>query len=184
MRNNTTTAARGMKLNHLNKRIEVTKRFLSLAAKPNAPEAAALAEQMAKFPTYEIVEVKPEGSETKVSYKNLTLERMLGYVHLYSSADVDFFEKCIKVYLNEKTGKIEKGKYATIKKVFLDNYGKAYNELQAKDIVQIDMKIKELNPEGKEGIVHLLTKEEADSNSKDNVSDFPVAETTEAVANK
>ena len=50
---------------------------------------------------------------------------------------VKLFEKYVEVY------KGQKGKYATLKKLFLDKYKEEYNALNATDMVEIDRLVKE-----------------------------------------
>lgn len=133
---------RGMRLNHINKTIEVSKNFLAKASMPNSAEARELANQMAMYPEYKIEVVATTSTPSK--YQALSLEKMLGYVHLYAEADVDTFESYVRVYLNNETGKLQQGKYSIIKKVFTDKYGKAYKKLSTEGYLKIDMKIDEL----------------------------------------
>ena len=158
---------RGMRLNHIERRIEVSKRFLKMAGVPDSVEAVALYEQINKFPTYTIKEVVSEGSSKKESYKALSIERMIGFVNSFAEADVNTFESYIRVYLNNETGKLQKGKYATIKSVFLERYEDEYKNLKAEDIIKIDEKVKELIA-GKEEytVADLLRKTNSENNLK------------------
>ena len=156
---------RGMRLNHIERTIEVSKRFLEKASMPNSAEARELANQMAMYPEYKIEVVATTSTPSK--YQALSLEKMLGYVHLYAEADIDTFESYVRVYLNNETGKLQKGKYATIKSVFLERYEDEYKNLKAEDIIKIDEKVKELIA-GKEEytVADLLRKTNSENNLK------------------
>ncbi len=56
---------------------------------------------------------------------------------------VEAFEKYIQVY------KGQKGKYATLKKLFLDNYKEEYNALKIADMAEVDRIAKEYADMGK-----------------------------------
>ncbi len=60
-----------------------------------------------------------------------------------SEEEVKLFEKYVKIYEGQK------GKYATLKKLFLDKYKTQYNALKADEMAKIDGLAKEYEEAGK-----------------------------------
>lgn len=163
---------KGIEVDHINGVIRVTKNFLKAAKNPNTPEFALLISTRKECPTYAIVEKTIEKNESKESYGGLSIEKMLAYVHVFKEKDLADFENTIKVYI-EANGKVQKGKYATIKKVFLsrfkDDYLKAINDIE--NVVKIDAKTKELK-ESTNGIVGKMLSEKSKNNEENKVVDI------------
>jgi hypothetical protein len=86
-----------------------------------------------------------EKKENKVAYSGLSIYKMKAAIE-YITKDkeaVEAFEKYIQVY------KGQKGKYATLKKLFLDNYKEEYNALKIADMAEVDRIAKEYADMGK-----------------------------------
>lgn len=150
---------KGIEVDHINGVIVVTKSFLKAAKNPSTPEFALLISTRKECPTYAIVEKTIDKNENKESYNGLSIEKMLAYVHVFENKELAQFEKAIEVYI-DKSGKLQKGKYATIKQVFLKRFKKNYHKVIAdiNNVVKIDEKAKELK-DSSEGIVaDMLTK--------------------------
>lgn len=115
------TNIKGIEVDHINGAIVVTKNFLKAAKNPSTPEFTLLISTRKECPTYVIVEKTIEKNESKESYGGLSIEKMLAYVHVFEEAKLKDFENAIKVYIGAN-GKVQKGKYATIKKLFLSRF--------------------------------------------------------------
>ena len=92
------------------------------------------------FADFDIIMKTIEKKENKTSYSGLSIIKMKAAISYMTKDDkeaVSLFEKYVEVY------KGQKGKYATIKKLFLDKYKKDYNALSATDMVEIDRIVKE-----------------------------------------
>ena len=135
---------KGLNVNYIDKKIEVTKAFLKNAGKVGTKEFEAMAMAIATYPNFEIKEDTTNINTDKKSYKNLSVERMLAYIHVFDKKNLEDFENAIRVYSNQE-GKIQKGKYATIKKIFLHKCKDGYNALDIEKMVKVDEKEKELS---------------------------------------
>ena len=139
---NKTKEIKGLLVDYINGNIKVTKKFLEKAGKFGTPEQKAMVRVKKEFPDYEIVVEEPNNK--KESYGSLTLEKMIAYVELKDNANVEGFKRDVRVYVDEQTGKLVKGKYATIKRIFLASYKEEYSTLSLEDETRLDEKEKEL----------------------------------------
>ena len=137
------TVVKGIEVDHISGAIVVTKAFLKLAKNPSTDEFTLLINTRKECPTYTIVERKIDTNDSKESYGGLSIEKMLAYIHVFDKDKLVDFENAIRVYSN-KDGKIQKGKYATIKKIFLHKCKDGYNALSIDNMVKVDEKEKEL----------------------------------------
>ena len=174
------TNIKGIEVDHIKGEIVVTKNFLKAAKNPNTPEFALLIKTRKECPTYAIVEKTIEKNESKESYNGLSIEKMLAYVHVFEKNKLNDFEKAIEVYV-DKNGKLQKGKYATVKKVFLkrfkDNYLETIDDVDKE--VKIDAKAKELK-EKADGNVGKMLSRKTENKEENKITDFP-AEQKKAV---
>lgn len=147
-----TNELKGLTVDYVNEKIKVTKKFLEKAGKFGTPEQKAMVEVRKEFPDFEI-EVE-ESSSKKESYEKLTVERMLAYVEINGEKTaVQKFVKDVLVYVDENTEKLVKGKYATVKRIFLATYGKSYLDMYKEEegknkldkLTRLDEKEKEIN---------------------------------------
>ena len=143
---------KGLKVNYVERRIEVTKVFLKAAEKPGTKEFEMMIFTMQQCPGFAIIVKDIEVKKDKEAYNGLTIEKMLAYLHVFQKDELKDFERCVRVYVNNKSGKVQKGKYATIKKLFLNKYKEAYSKLNVDQMVLVDDKEKELKAKSK-GIV-------------------------------
>lgn len=164
---------KGIEVDHINGVIRVTKNFLKAAKNPSTPEFALLISTRKECPTYAIVEKTIEKNESKESYGGLSIEKMLAYVHVFEEAKLKDFENAIEVYI-EANGKVQKGKYATIKQLFLkrfkDNYLEKITDID--NVVEIDRKAKELKDKTKGNVGKMLSKRVV-SKEEQKVAEFP-----------
>ena len=122
---------------------------------------------------FKLIDEKKEKNENKESYGGLSIEKMLAYVHVFAKKDLTEFEKAIEVYV-DKNGKLQKGKYATVKRVFIKRFKDDYLETIA-DVnkeVKIDAKAKELK-ESSNGIVIKMLSEKSENNEENKVVEIP-----------
>ena len=124
---NRTNEIKGLFVNYLNGTIEVTENFLAKAGKLGTAEQKAMIKIRKELPEYKIVVIKPE--KKKESYEKLTIERMIAYVTLNGKDTAEKFCKDVLVYVDEESQKLQKGKYATVKRIFLATYGEKYTEI-------------------------------------------------------
>lgn len=137
--------------------IIVSKKFLKAASVVGTKEFEIMAVLKKTYPTYEIQIKEISKKEDKVSYEGLSIEKMLAFISVRKEEkDVKEFERYIEVYTDDKTRKIKKGKYATIKKLFLEDYKEEFNSLSSKDMVDIDEKAEIIKREREEKRVEEL----------------------------
>lgn len=137
--------------------IIVSKKFLKAASIVGTKEFEIMAVLKKTYPTYEIQIKEISKKEDKVSYEGLSIEKMLAFISVRKEEkDVKEFERYIEVYTDDKTRKIKKGKYATIKKLFLEDYKEEFNSLSSKDMVDIDEKAEIIKREREEKRVEEL----------------------------
>ena len=139
---NKTNELKGLLVDYINENIRVTKKFLEKAGKFGTPEQKAMVEVKREFPDFEIV--VEESSSKKESYGSLTVERMIAYVELKDNENAENFKRDVRVYIDDKTSKLVKGKYATIKRIFLASYKTEYSTLSLEEETRLDEKEKEL----------------------------------------
>lgn len=131
--------------------IIVSKKFLKAASIVGTKEFEIMAVLKKTYPTYEIQIKEISKKEDKVSYEGLSIEKMLAFISVRKEEkDVKEFERYIEVYTDDKSRKIKKGKYATIKKLFLEDYKEEFNSLSSKDMVDIDEKAEIIKREREE----------------------------------
>lgn len=112
---------KGYDINYAAKEIIITKRFNKAAGVIDSAEYKIMLALRKDFADFIIKTKEIEKKENKVSYKGLSIEEMKRFIAANrSKEEQDLFEKILKL----QEGK--KGKYATIKKWFLDNYKKIY----------------------------------------------------------
>ena len=163
---NKTNEVKGLLVDYINETINVTKKFLEKAGKFGTAEQKAMVEVKREFPDFKIVVV--ESSSKKESYGNLTVERMIAYVELKDSDNTDSFIRDVKVYVDENTSKLIKGKYATIKRLFLAKYKDKYNELSLEEVTRLDEKEKEFKVLA-DGLIGKIVSVKTSEDKKDNV---------------
>lgn len=130
---------KGYEINLTDGEIIITRKFSKSAGIVGSDEYNTLLILRKDFPDFNIVMKSIEKKENKVSYSGLSVTKMkaaISYITRDEEA-VNLFERYIEVY------KGQKGKYATLKKLFLDKYKEKYNALSSADMVEIDRLVKE-----------------------------------------
>ena len=124
-----------VKVNHIKKEITISKSFAKASEKPSSAACKYLMKIMAESPNYSLRERTPESknSDSKVTYNGLTVTKMLAFMILNKNEnEFNDFSKIVALYADEK------GKYASIKRNFLNKYKNEYNELSADDMLTLD----------------------------------------------
>ena len=118
--NNSTTTVKGYVLNLVEGKIVMTKRFEKKAMVFGSNEYKVLIGLRKDFPEFkfEVKEIKKK--DNKKSYEGLTIEEMKRFISTRSKEEYASFEKVLKIAEGKK------GKYAIVKKWFLDNYKEVY----------------------------------------------------------
>lgn len=108
-------------INFETEEIIITKKFGKAASQIGTPEFKIMKELRKEFAGYSIVYKTIEKKENKKSYKGLTIEQMTTFISGMSTEEQEMFKKVVEVASNRQ------GKYAIVKKWFLDNYKEAYD---------------------------------------------------------
>ena len=112
----------GVSFNHAAKEIIITKAFEKAANKIGSTEYNELVKSRRDFPDYTIRRKEIAKKDNKKSFKGLTVEEMRRFLSTIGEADVKLFERVCEIAEGKQ------GKYAVIKKWFLDNYKEAYEK--------------------------------------------------------
>lgn len=116
-----------------NRTIVITKKFAAAASKVGTTEFKEMIALRAAYPDYAIKYKEIEKKENKTKYNGLTLYKMEAFITIKKSPeDLKNFKSFVSLYKNEK------GKYATIKRAFLNEYKNEYNSLTKDDNIEID----------------------------------------------
>lgn len=130
---------RNYTINFAAKEIIVTKKFNKAAGVYGSAEYVIMTGLMKDFPEFTITVREIDKKENKVSYEGLTIYKMQAVVEFVADKESsELFQKQIKVYEGEK------GKYATIKKLFLNSYKEAYQNLSVEEMADVDSLAKEI----------------------------------------
>lgn len=122
----------GYNVNFTTKTITLTRAFAKKAGTYGTPEFEAFIGLRNAFPDFAVEYKAIEKKENKVSYSGLSIHKMIAFVQLKDSKEAAVeFEKFVAVYDGEK------GKYPTIKKVFLAKYKEEYNTLSEDDTMAV-----------------------------------------------
>lgn len=113
--------------------ITLTKKFATAASKVGTPEFTEMITLRAAYPDYSFKYKEIDKKSNKVTYGGLTIYKMEAFITIKrSQEELDKFKSFISIYKNEK------GKYATIKRAFLNRYKDEYNSLNNDDVIEID----------------------------------------------
>ena len=132
----------GVTFNHAAKEIIITKAFEKAANKVGSTEYNELVKIRKDFPDYTIRRKEIARKDNKQSFKGLTVEEMRRFLSTIGEADVKLFERVCEIAEGKQ------GKYAVIKKWFLNNYKEAY-EKEIENL-KLESELAELEEELKE----------------------------------
>ncbi len=108
--------------NHAAKEIIITKTFEAEANVIGSKAYDELVKIRKDFPDYTIRRKEIAKNEDKKTFKGLTIKEMKRFIATRSNEEVALFEKVCKI------AEVKQGKYAVIKKWFLNNYKEAYEK--------------------------------------------------------
>ena len=132
----------GVTFNHAAKEIIITKAFEKAANKIGSIEYNELVKIRKDFPDYTIRRKEIEKNTSKQSHKGLTVKEMKRFISTRDEKEVVLFERVCEIAENKQ------GKYAVIKKWFLNNYKEAY-EKEIENL-KLESELAELEEELKE----------------------------------
>ena len=112
----------GVTFNHAAKEIIITKTFEKAANKVGSTEYNELVKIRKDFPDYTIRRKEIEKNTSKQSHKGLTVKEMKRFISTRDEKEVALFERVCEIAENKQ------GKYAVIKKWFLNNYKDEYEK--------------------------------------------------------
>lgn len=113
--------SKGYEINFAAKEIIITKKFNKAAGIVGSEEYLAMVTLRKDFEDFSIKIKSIEKKENKVSYKGLSIDEMRRFLkNNKGQEDLDLFEKILEL----QEGK--RGKYAIVKKWFLDRYKDSY----------------------------------------------------------
>lgn len=118
MKNNTTN--NGIKVNVVTKEIIITKAFEKAASQIGSKEYEEMVKTLQDFPEFVVKYKEIKKKANKTSYKGLTIDEMKRFVSTRSKAEQEKFDKVLEIASGQR------GKYAIVKKWFLDNYKEVY----------------------------------------------------------
>jgi len=135
---------KGYEINFATKEITITKAFAKLAQDFSTPEAAAMEVLMTKYPTFTMKYKEIQKKANKESYSGLSLNVMKAFFESRIRMEKAKMEESEEI-TEEMTKELEKrekeqeafqnvlkvvgkGKYATVKKWFLDNFKVEYQK--------------------------------------------------------
>lgn len=133
---------KGYTVNFLEEVITITKAFATKAGTYGTPEFNELVGLRAAYPNFKIEYKSIKKKDDKVSYKGLSIERMIAFIQIKYNKDAAMdFCKYIKVHEGEKE------KYPIIKKMFLAKYKDEYKSLTVDEKMAIDVLAKSITKE-------------------------------------
>lgn len=109
-------------INFETEEIIITKKFGKAASQIGTPEFKIMQQLRKEFAGFSFAYKTIEKKENKKSYKGLSIEEMKRFLSNRSEKDAEMFEKVLEVAANKQ------GKYAIVKKWFLNNYKEVYSE--------------------------------------------------------
>ena len=125
--------------NHAAKEIIISKGFEREANVINSNAYLELIRVRKDFPDYTIKRKQIKKNASKQSYKGLTIDEMRRFLSTVGEKDAVLFEKVVEI------ASTKQGKYAIIKKWFLNNYQEAYEKELEK--ANLEKELEELESE-------------------------------------
>ncbi|MCD7725327.1 MAG: hypothetical protein LUI12_07220 [Clostridiales bacterium] len=115
---------KGYKIKFDTKEIIITKKFSKAAGTIGTTEYGEMCKLRNDYGDFHIIIKSIEKKENKVAYKGLSVEEMRRFIKTNRSQDeLDLFKKVVELQEGNK------GKYAAVKKWFLDRYKDMYTPL-------------------------------------------------------
>lgn len=102
--------------------ITITKKFGKAASQMGTPEFDLMQQLRKEFAGFKFAYKSIEKRSNKQSYKGLSIDEMSRFLSNRTEEEQQMFKKVLAIAANRQ------GKYAIVKKWFLDNYKEAYVE--------------------------------------------------------
>lgn len=118
--NKKVTNVKGYELNVAEGKIVITKVFQKKAGVYGSNEYNVLVNLRRDLPDYQIEVKEIKKKENKKSYKGLNIDEMKRFINTRGEEEQQAFEKVLQIAEGKQ------GKYAMVKKWFLDNYKEIY----------------------------------------------------------
>lgn len=112
----------GYTINFETEQIIITKKFGKAASQIGTPEFKAMQQLRKEFNGFGIAYKPIKKKENKKSYKGLSIDEMTRFLSNRTEEEQEMFKKVLTIAANRQ------GKYAIVKKWFLDNYKDAYSD--------------------------------------------------------
>ncbi len=109
-------------INFETEEIIITKKFGKAASQIGTPEFKVMQQLRKEFTGFSFAYKTIEKKENKKSYKGLSIDEMKRFLANRTEEEQEMFEKVLAIAENKQ------GKYAIVKKWFLDRYKEAYSE--------------------------------------------------------
>ena len=109
-------------INFETEEIIITKKFGKAASQIGTPEFKVMQQLRKEFAGFSFAYKTIEKKENKKSYKGLSIDEMKRFLSNRTEEEQNMFKKVLAVAEDKQ------GKYAIMKKWFLDNYKDAYSE--------------------------------------------------------
>ena len=109
-------------INFETEEIIITKKFGKAASQIGTPEFKVMQQLRKEFAGFLFAYKTIEKKENKKSYKGLSIEEMTRFLSNRAEEEQEMFKKVLAIAANKQ------GKYAIVKKWFLDYYKEAYSE--------------------------------------------------------
>ena len=129
----TNNLSREYKIDYINEKIIISKKFLKAAGVFNSPEYTLMKELRADYPTFAFEEKKIDKKAGKVTHKNLTFEKMHEHLVIRFGKDSDTVKRYD--YLMEFY-KTHAGRYAKIKSWYLEQCKDEYADENAESAAE------------------------------------------------
>lgn len=122
-----------LRIDYANKKIILSAKLAKLAFTVGTEEFEYVSKLIAAYPNFTLAKKEIEKNESTKSYHGLSIHKMRAFIiYKKDEAATKEFEAIIKIYEGEK------GKYAAIKRNFLNRYKDEFNNLCADDMLAID----------------------------------------------
>lgn len=112
----------GYTINYEAKEIIITKKFGKAASQLDTPEFKIMQQLRKACDGFDITYKPIRKKENKKSYKGLSIDEMTRFLSNRTEQEQEMFKKVLTVAASRQ------GKYAIVKKWFLDKYKEAYSE--------------------------------------------------------
>lgn len=133
------TTSKGYNVDLVGKKIVITKAFAKAVGIYGTAEFEAFVGLRNSFPDFTVEYKVIEKNKDKVSYSGLSIPKMRAFMQMkHGDSALAEFDKFVRAHEGEQ------GKYAVIKKAFLNMYKDEYKALSTEEVMQLDILASEL----------------------------------------